>query len=432
MLRFLAFSLAFVLLLDDAQAQSSEADSATQTATQTPIERRANDVLAILNGDEGAQDMFAPEFLAQIPIEQIEQISAQFTDQFGPALEVVDLSAPTGLASRVTIRMERGVGNVVVSIEDGGEHRINGLRLLEFTPTGDTFEKVAADLGALDGNVSAYFGPLDTQGAFFAINPAAQMPLGSAMKLYVLGTLSEQIAQGDRSWGDVITLDTKSFPSGQMQNWPEGSPVTLHTLASLMISISDNTATDQLITLLGREAIEEYMQRTGHSAPELNTPWITTRELFLIKGGAFETLEAYSSGSAKTRTAILAKIEENPATIDQINSRLASGPVAIDNVEWFANADDLARLFQSMKAAGDAETLRIMAINPALPQSVTEAWSYVGFKGGSETGVLNMTWLLTDKDGSDLMLTLSWANPQDAVETQTLLLIAQRILALAN
>jgi len=432
MLRFLAFTLALFLLCDDAQAQSNEADPATQTASQTPIERRANDVLAILNGDEGVQDMFAPEFLAQIPFKQIEQISTQFTDQFGPALEVVDLSTPTGLASRVTIRMERAVGNLVLSIEDGGEHRINGLRLLEFTPTGDTFEKVAADLEALDGNVSAYFGPLDTQSAVFAINPADQMPLGSAMKLYVLGALSEQIAQGERSWGDVIALNTKSFPSGQMQNWPEGSPVTLHTLASLMISISDNTATDQLITLLGRDAIEEYMQHTGHSAPELNTPWITTRELFLIKGGSLETLEAYSNGSTKARATILAKIEEDPATVDQINARLAAGPVAIDKVEWFASASDLAGLFQSMKADGDPEALRIMAINPALPQSFAEAWSYIGFKGGSETGVLNMTWLVTGKDGDDRMLTLSWANPAKAVETQTLLLIAQRILALAK
>ena len=51
------------------------------------------------------------------------------------------------------------------------------------------------------------------------------------------------------------------------QDWPKGAPVTLHTLATLMISISDNTATDQLIAIVGRDAIAEELRASGHAEP---------------------------------------------------------------------------------------------------------------------------------------------------------------------
>lgn len=431
MLRFLALFLVFALFVDGAKAQPMN-DSASPQETPTALERRAQDVLSVLNGEADGEEVFAPVFLNAVPMEQIDLIARQFNDQYGRALEVVELSPRTGNVSLVTIRLERAVGQVNLSVEGAGENRINGLQLLEFTPTNDTIEAIAAELDALEGEVSAYFGPLDGSAPTLSLNADAQMPLGSAMKLYVLGALGEEIAQGERAWDDVIALDTKSFPSGQMQNWPEGSPVTLHTLASLMISISDNTATDQLIRSLGRDRIAAFMQSTGHSEPAPNTPWMTTRELFLIKGGAEDQLNTYAQGTADQREAILARLEDNPATLAEINANLASGPVAIESVEWFANASDLAGLFTRMRQTNDPEVFRILGINPALSPSVTEGWSYVGFKGGSETGVLNMTWLLADKQGQERMLTLSWANREKPVETQTLLLIAQRIVSLAQ
>lgn len=427
MLRILALILAFALLSENVQAQITETALTEESATMPPLEKRAEDVLAVLNQRADTQEVFAPTFLQAIPEPQLNQIAQQFTDQFGQALEVVEVETRSDTVAVVTVRMERAIGQLNLSIERAGESRINGLQLPEFTPVNDTVDQITADLLALEGEVSAYFGPLDGGAPVLSINAIEQMPLGSAMKIYILGALGEEVAQGKRAWDDIIALNTKSFPSGQMQDWPMGSPVTLHTLASLMISISDNTATDQLIRVLGRERIEAYMRSTGHSADELNTPWLTTRELFLIKGSSERILEAYSDGSPKDRAAIVGRLEDNPATQDQINAKLAEGPVAIETIEWFANSSDLAALLRTMRATSDPEAFRIMSINPALPANVAEGWDYVGFKGGSETGVLNMTWLLTDAQGRDHLLTLSWANSDAAVETQTLLLLAQRV-----
>ena len=90
----------------------------------------------------------------------------------------------------------------------------------------------------------------------------------------------------------------------------------------------------------------------------------------------------------------------------------------------------MRHVHSAMRATADPETFNIMSINTALPGTITKDWGYVGYKGGSETGVLNMTWLLTDSDGRDHILTLGWANSEAAVETQKLLLLAQRILSL--
>ncbi|TGD44549.1 hypothetical protein EEB11_02875 [Pseudotabrizicola sediminis] len=78
---------------------------------------------------------------------------------------------------------------------------------------------------------------------------------------------------GQRDWADVVRLDSHntSLPSGLMQDWPVGSSVTLHTATLLMIAESDNTATDLLIDLLGRDRIAA---RLGLATQDL----LTTRE----------------------------------------------------------------------------------------------------------------------------------------------------------
>lgn len=62
-----------------------------------------------------------------------------------------------------------------------------------------------------------------------------------------------------------MTLGEKSLPGGILQNWPKGAPLTLHTLAGLMISQSDNTAADTLLEILGRDVVCRCrdMERSG-------------------------------------------------------------------------------------------------------------------------------------------------------------------------
>jgi len=214
-----------------------------------------------------------------------------------------------------------------------------------------------------------------------------------------------------------------------LQDWPKGAPMTLHTLASLMISISDNTATDQLIKVLGRARILRLMKDSGHTDPAANDPFLTTRELFVLKTWGREALDQWRAGPSAENVPLVALLGSANPTLDEVNAAFAHGPKALD-IEWFAAPADLARLFAHMRKTAAPEAFRIMAINPSATDAILANWRYIGYKGGSEPGVLNLTWLLTDKQGRDWVLTLGWNNPAAVLDEGKLEAIAQRILLL--
>ncbi len=363
---------------------------ANSAEERTAIQQRADDVVALINGQGEPAELFTEGFLAAVPPSQLAALSQQLTAQFGAAISVESLDPPGATRAALSIRMERAIARGGIAIDPAKDNRISELLFQTFEPIDDSRSKIEADLRALPGRVTAYFGPLDEAPDALSIAPDAQMPIGSTMKLYVLAALGREIAQGRRSWSDTITLDVRSFPSGQMQDWPAGAPVTLHTLASMMISVSDNTATDQLIALLGQPALADILQRSAHSAPDRNAPWLTTRDLFTLKGGDRDRLNAYAIAGPKVRQQILDGIAGESVNLAAVNRAFTNGPVGLD-VEWFASTGDLARLFKTMRAECDPEVFAIMAINRSAPPIAAARWEYIGYKGGSEPGVLNLT-----------------------------------------
>lgn len=401
----------------------------TSETEESPLRIRSEQVVALLNGDGDPSELFTEGFLTAVPPAQLAAISQQLTTQFGKALSVEGLYPINTTRAGLHVRLERAIAKGGIAIDTNDGNRISELLFQEFEPVDDSPEKIEADLRALPGEVSALYAPVSGLPPVISVNPDKQMAIGSTFKLYVLAALAQDIRIGKYAWEDVVKLDTKSFPSGAMQDWPEGAPVTLHTLASMMISISDNTATDQLIKLLGKDRLATLLDHSGHSDVSLNEPFLTTRELFLLKGGDKDRLAAYSAADRDARAQILAGLEDNPASSGEIQRAFSSGPIAID-IEWFSSARDLEDLFLYMASYADDTVYDILAINPSVPPPMRERWDYIGFKGGSEPGVLNLTWLLVDKDGDGHVLTLSWSNPDANVEQTQLELIAQRILSL--
>lgn len=427
---FHAIALA-VGVMASCPASAQTAAAQAQPAEPTALEARSLQVVELLNGEVQPEEIFTASFRAAIADAQIKALSANLTGQFGRALEVSLLAPREGTRAALEIRFERGIAKGGIALDPAENNRINELRFTSvdsLAVAGDTPAKIAADLAALPGSVNAWFGPLG--GApLISRNPDTPLALGSAFKLYVLAALAEDVKAGKRKWTDVVPLTEKSYPSGQLQTWPKGAPVTLHTLASLMISISDNTATDQLIRVLGKDRILTLMRDSGHSDPAANDPFLKTRELFVLKTFDRETLDQWRKGDAAERAVLEVVLAAEDPSLDQINAAFAHGPKALD-IEWFASPTDLAQLFVRMRKTADPEAFRIMAINPSATDAIKANWRYIGFKGGSEPGVLNLTWLLTDKEGRDWVLTLGWNNPAAVVDEGKLEAIAQRILLL--
>ncbi len=303
-------------------------------------------------------------------------------------------------------------------------HRISGL-LFGAAPA-SSLDALLPDFRALPGQVSLLVARIDSAGMtpLAAIDTSRALAIGSAFKLYVFAELIRQIESGARHWNDVVLLDSmsRSLPSGVTQGWPIDTPVTIQTLATLMISISDNTAADRLLHLLGRENVEQIQGVVGNTHAMRNIPFLSTREMFALKSSAgSDLLSRYLAGDVAQRRAVLADADRLPLT--RINYDLgAAHPLAIDSVEWFASAADLARTMRWLRdhtaSALTAPGRKILAVNPGLPFG--EAWSYVGYKGGSETGVLDLTFLLRSLRGAWYVVTATWNNPAAPVTLATL------------
>ena len=105
-------------------------------------------------------------------------------------------------------------------------------------------------------------------------------------------------------------------------------------------------------------------------------------------------------------------------------------PVLIEDIEWFASMRDELGLMRLLADLPEDTARRIMSVNTALSEAEREGWSYVGYKGGSEAGVRNLSWLLRDGDGRWYMLAISQMDPASEIDTTALLMIAKRILTL--
>ncbi len=426
-----------------APAQTPQAaPAATAPAGESPLQRRARDVAALFRAapSDGAAGgyaaLFDAEFLTQVPPAQLTALFTDFYAKFGPCIKVTPVSAQNPFAGKFDFLFEKGYSApVTLGIEAAAPHQIVGLHIGNAVRLAATLSDVVKEIKALPGRVSFLLVEID--GAklkpLAAHNPDRALAIGSTFKLYILAELIRAIRAGERRWTDVVALNDRavSLPSGQLREWPIGSPLTLHTLAALMISRSDNTATDQLLHTLGRTSVEKVMAVAGHSKPGLNMPFLSTREMFAIKGDpARKAGPRYAAADIKARRALL---EADIARIKRDDIRPLSKPTLIDSVEWFASASDLCRAMNWIRAQtenggsaksgngnngnnGNAAMARgILAINPgiALP---AEKWPYIGYKGGSEPGVLNLTWLLRGANGKWYAMSAGWNNSQATVD----------------
>ena len=90
-------------------------------------------------------------------------------------------------------------------------------------------------------------------------------PTASVIKLPLLVTLYEDAIAGRIDLSERVTYrgETKVAGSGVLQYLDDGLRPTLRDLAVLMMSVSDNTATDLLFDRVGKGRIEATMDRLG-------------------------------------------------------------------------------------------------------------------------------------------------------------------------
>jgi beta-lactamase class A len=358
---------------------------------------------------------FDASFLAKLPAEQTRKIFEQMSPQLADLALVDARSDDEQLVAHAT------AGGVKLRIQLSlapATKKIAGLlieRDVDTGPAPESFGDALRAAAALAPKAQLLVAALDHGTCKPQQELAASEPLaiGSTFKLYVLVALADRILAGKAAWTDELAVrdDWKSLPSGITQNELPGTKRSLATLAERMISISDNTAADHLLYTLGRRAVEAAVRATGHKTPALDTPFLSTRELFVLKLGLKpDEVERYVKLAEPRRRDYLDKtLATRAPSIDIAGSWKTAR--WIDKIEWFASSNDLCRTMAALwTRAQDPKTARVLDVlakNPGLPID-TKVWPYVGFKGGSEPGVVNMTYLLRRDDDRWFVVTLGF------------------------
>ncbi len=155
------------------------------------------------------------------------------------------------------------------------------------TPVWASVDRALAGLGPEVGFLAARASPDGTCYAVHEVAASTTRPTASQFKLFVLGALANQIASGRISWDQKLTVQdaVKSLGNtkepGSLQFDDEGISVSVQETATKMISISDNTAADMLIGLVGRDNVEAQVRHWTANA-SADEPFPTTREMLLL------------------------------------------------------------------------------------------------------------------------------------------------------
>ena len=373
---------------------------------------------------------FDAAFLAQVNPAELNQA----LESLGPPGSVTTLLGLSKVAATSLVALVQ-IGPSRYSVELGvdGAGLIAGLL---FKPAASgvphSWSQVDKQLTAIAPQVSflaAKVGSNRTCSAVHSKLAGTPRPLGSMFKLFVLGALANAVHDHRISWSQkvAVTAAIKVGGSGTLQNSPDGTKLTVEQAAVKMISVSDNTAADMLLNLVGRVGVEAQV-RAWSSHASLDIPFLTVKEMFALKYHDFPAMaNHYLALSSSQRALYLAAtVDRVPASAEQS----ASLPRDINSIEWFASADDLCRAFTGLAKFQAEPALRplgtVLSTNNGGIGLSASTWPRVWFKGGSEPGVLTLGYLARDNRGQTfvvVVLTEDTSKPVQesaAVEIQAL------------
>lgn len=399
----------------------------------SPVGRQAQWLLDTVGSDDavpvqGTGERLAPAMLDALPAEELAAVLEQVRDGrpwTATAHEEQGAQSVTTITSA-----EAGTFDMQVSVDDAG--LIEGLFFGEPEPDREpatSWDELEEQASVLGGDVSLTVTRVE-DGALGerilevlpdGVAASDARPIGSVVKLYVLGALVQAVEEGRIGWDDPLTVtdDVRSLPSGELQDAPTGTVVSVREAAGKMISLSDNTATDMVIAAVGRESVEAQLAELGHSDPPRNVPLLTTRDLFRVGWQDDGALRArWADGDAAERRALLDGL---PGGVLDVPVSSVADVAWTAGADWFATPDDIARahlgLAELARTPAGEPVRGILAANPGLPEP--ERFDHVAFKGGSSVGTLALGYLVEDGDAAWTVVVQAAARDAADLERQS-------------
>jgi beta-lactamase class A len=130
------------------------------------------------------------------------------------------------------------------------------------SPSAERIERIAWDAAGSFGMVARR---LQDGREIVAGEPDRLFQLASVFKVPILATLEARVLRGELSWQDrhTLTNETKSPGSGLLVDLDPGLSLSLEDLVTLMITLSDNTATDMCFAIAEQPRIAQQLEDWG-------------------------------------------------------------------------------------------------------------------------------------------------------------------------
>ncbi|MBD8504919.1 serine hydrolase [Hoyosella sp. G463] len=365
-------------------------------------------------GEDELRERFTEDFLANVSPEELNSTLEQFG---GFTTESIASDEPDELVIVASANEERL--NIAVAVNEEG--RIAGLTIspaapeMPAPPTG--WDDLDERLDGIAPDSSFLAARMDADGSCASVHERAAtetVPIASVFKLFVLDAVARALGEGTISPDTTVTVRdaTKSWPTGVLQDEADGTAVTVTEATELMMALSDNTATDLLIDLVGRDAVEQsFASITGD--PESNAPLLNTREMFLLKAVDYPVLADEYSG-LDSATAKRDFIEGTLASTGLPPVSEASGwtaPRHVDEIEWFASLSEVCEAYAALADHEEPLVEASLSLNDGGIGLDEQQWPTVWFKGGSEPGVLALSYRAVDEDGQAVFVALVSRDP---------------------
>ncbi|MEM8981429.1 MAG: serine hydrolase [Pseudomonadota bacterium] len=255
-------------------------------------------------------------------------------------------------------------------------------RTLDYTAALAKLETLAEDVGVLVARIDA------TNQCVPIFESNANQPLATAsiFKVWVVGAVAQAIEDGLITPQTTVPLSAADLvPGGTINGEPLGTQISVTDLAALMLGISDNTATEALFRLVGRDRVAATLPAFNHANPDAMLPFLSMSEGFHLYWTVPETdALAYVNGTEMFQQDYL----DNTLTpLGPVTAFPRANDSVLVDALWQASPTDVCQAIAGLRQFNDA-TPGFEVVDQAYGAesvgiNVRPLWERVWYKGGS-------------------------------------------------
>lgn len=233
--------------------------------------------------------------------------------------------------------------------------------------------------------------------------------IASVFKIFVMGAVAQAIEDGVVTPEEIIPLTTENqVLGGVINNEPVGTEFDVRDMSTLMLGISDNTATEHLFKLVGRDRNEAIIDQFGFDDRDAILPFLSMNEAFHLYFTVAEAdaLNYIVDSEAGQRSYVEDVLNPLGPVVNFVRANVS---VLVRGL-WQSTPNDVCAALAGMREFPDnSEAFNVLdtALGAeTVGVNVRGDWERVWFKGGSLADnlglrVLTYAWMFeTDSRGA--------------------------------